>query len=325
VRHHPQQPQQPPQPPNVQITFPPPGSVICGTVTVRATATSPAGIHDVAFAYSLDGGNTWTDFGTDTSGPPYTVLFDTTTVPDGPIQIRALATANNGLTAFDIRSYVVDNTPPAVAITSPANNAIVSGTITVTGVAADSDLSFVEWLVDGTLAATQTTPPFALTLDTTTLAGGPHTITMRACDTCPNCAETAITIIVRNVPAPPQTQVGVDDAMCIPAPKPPAEEIVSHRTEITVERVWVIGTPLGTKVVVSGKVCVLLTYSADVPDQRVHAVEACFPFHTFMLAPDLAPEARVSVTTDLEFEEFNLLDPCTIGKFILFRVTATPF
>jgi hypothetical protein len=310
----------------VEIISPPEGSTICGSVTISATASSPAGILNVAFAFSLDGGVTWVPIGTDTSGPPFSVMFDTTTVPDGPILIRAVATDNLGRTATDINAYVVDNTPPVVAITSPANGAVVSGTITVTGTATDNiALAFVQWLVDGTVVATQTAPPFQLVLDTTQLTPGPHTITLRACDNCPNCASTSITIFVRTPPPPPVSrQVGVDHAIAIPRKKPDVEQILDQRVDVTVETVHVVATPLGTKVVVTGKVCVLLTYVAKVRDQSVHAVEACFPFSTFMLVPGLAPDASVNVTAAVEFTQFQVIDPRTISKFIVLLVTATP-
>ncbi len=66
-----------------------------------------------------------------------------------------------------------------MAITSPASGATVSGTITVSATASDSfGVAGVQFKVDGNnLGAEVTTPPYAVSLNTATLANGSHVLT----------------------------------------------------------------------------------------------------------------------------------------------------
>lgn len=78
---------------------------------------------------------------------------------------------------------VDDETPPEVAITSPAEGSAVSGVTTVTASASDaSGVSRVEFLVDGVVRATVNTPPYAFVWDTAAASNGSHTLSARAHD-----------------------------------------------------------------------------------------------------------------------------------------------
>jgi len=85
---------------------------------------------------------------------------------------------------------------------APANNAAVSATITLTATATDPDsaVSFVQFLVDGTnTGARLTSAPYSVSLDTTTLSNGVHTLTAVAQDPAANqSTSTAVTITVSN-------------------------------------------------------------------------------------------------------------------------------
>src|SRR5262249_25828456 len=69
--------------------------------------------------------------------------------------------------------------PPTVSITSPAGGATVNGTITVTASASSTiGISGVQFLVDGAnTGAAVTAAPYTLSLNTTTLSNGKHTLT----------------------------------------------------------------------------------------------------------------------------------------------------
>jgi hypothetical protein len=77
-----------------------------------------------------------------------------------------------------------DTTPPNVAITSPAQGALVSGTVSVQASASDGSgtVARVELFVDGVLKATDSSTPFAFAWDTRTAANGSHSLTARAYD-----------------------------------------------------------------------------------------------------------------------------------------------
>jgi chitodextrinase len=93
-----------------------------------------------------------------------------------------------------------DSTLPTTSITSPANNATVSSTITVSANAADNvGVTKVELYSDGTLKGTDTTSPYTFSLDTIALTNGTHILTTKAYDAAGNIGiSISITITVSN-------------------------------------------------------------------------------------------------------------------------------
>ena len=89
-----------------------------------------------------------------------------------------------------------DTTPPTVSVTSPANGATVSGALAVNATASDdTGVTRVDVLVDGTLAGSDPTAPYSVTVDTTALSSGSHAISARAFDAANN-AGTSATVMV---------------------------------------------------------------------------------------------------------------------------------
>lgn len=83
-----------------------------------------------------------------------------------------------------------DTTPPAVALTSPAAGATVSGTVQLSADASDaSGIARVELYGNGTLLGTELTAPYALDWDTTPFAGTAVTLVARAFDSAGNSAD----------------------------------------------------------------------------------------------------------------------------------------
>lgn len=110
-----------------------------------------------------------------------------------------------------------DTTPPTISITTPTNNATVSGTITTTATASDNvGVAKVEFYVDNetTPRITDSVSPYNYSIDTLTLTNGSHTIKAKAYDAANNTTSTTITINVNNpdtiAPSVPQntTQTG---------------------------------------------------------------------------------------------------------------------
>jgi poly(hydroxyalkanoate) depolymerase family esterase len=93
-----------------------------------------------------------------------------------------------------------DTTPPTVSITSPTSGATVSGSLAVAASASDNvGVSRVDVLVDGNLAGSDSSAPYSVTIDTTTLANGTHTLTARAVDAANNTGTSgAVTVTVQN-------------------------------------------------------------------------------------------------------------------------------
>ena len=97
-----------------------------------------------------------------------------------------------------------DSTPPTVSLTVPSGGATVSGTITVSANASDNvGVSGVQFLLNGVaLGAEDTTAPYSISWNTTTVANGNHTLTARARDAAGNLTTSApVTITVSNQPS----------------------------------------------------------------------------------------------------------------------------
>jgi hypothetical protein len=110
--------------------------------------------------------------------------------------------------AFDVTTTGggADTTAPSVTVTAPAAGAAVSGTTTVAANAADAGgVAGVQFKLDGAnLGAEDTTAPFSINWDTTTVADGSHTLTAVARDTAGNSAtSSAVAITVSNSAPPP--------------------------------------------------------------------------------------------------------------------------
>jgi hypothetical protein len=96
--------------PTVAITAPAAGATVKGTVTVSASATDNVGVVGVQF--KVDGDN----LGVELTATPYTVAWDTTTVPSGAHTLTAVArdAAGNATTSASV-TVTIDNTPPVLS------------------------------------------------------------------------------------------------------------------------------------------------------------------------------------------------------------------
>jgi hypothetical protein len=81
-----------------------------------------------------------------------------------------------------------DTTPPAVALTAPANGQTVSGTVTLSAAASDNvGVAGVQFTIDGAnLGAEDTSAPFGVSLDTRSLPNGTHALSAIARDAAGN-------------------------------------------------------------------------------------------------------------------------------------------
>src|SRR5205823_1783233 len=94
-----------------------------------------------------------------------------------------------------------DTTPPTVSITTPANGATVTASVTVTAMASDNvGVLGVQFKLDGAnLGAEDTTSPYSIPRDTTPASHGTHTLTAAARDAAGNTTTSApITVTVAN-------------------------------------------------------------------------------------------------------------------------------
>jgi chitodextrinase len=104
------------------------------------------------------------------------------------------------LAADPLALAAADTTPPTVSLTQPAP--IVSGTVNLAATASDDvGVAGVKFLLDGntTIGAEDTTSPYGVAWNTTTVADGTHTVAAQARDAANNVAtSTAATVTVDN-------------------------------------------------------------------------------------------------------------------------------
>ncbi|TLY50406.1 MAG: carbohydrate-binding protein CenC [Gammaproteobacteria bacterium] len=153
-----------------------------GTITLSASASDNVGVSKVEFY--IDG----TLNATDTTSP-YSTTVDSTTLANGSHNLVAKAydaAGNVGTSttvAFSVSNTTPDTTPPTVS----ASESGTSGTITLSASASDNvGVSKVEFYIDGTLNATDTTSPYSTTVNSTTLANGSHNLVAKAYDAAGN-------------------------------------------------------------------------------------------------------------------------------------------
>jgi len=107
-------------------------------------------------------------------------------------------------------TYTGGTPPPPTDTTAPTASATetgTSGTITFNATATDNvGVTKVEFYVDGVLKGTDTTSPYSMTLDSTTLTNATHSLVAKAYDAAGNIgSSTAVSFTVSNTTPPPTT------------------------------------------------------------------------------------------------------------------------
>ncbi|MGF1668415.1 MAG: S8 family serine peptidase [Acidimicrobiia bacterium] len=128
--------------PGVVMLDPVEGSQVSGDTVLRAAATDDTGVVSVRFSIGS------TVLGTDTNGADgWTMPWNISSLPDGPVTVTARATDGAGLTATDSVVVEVDRPDPAVSLTAPSDGSIVAGLVAIAATAANA--TQVEFFVDG--------------------------------------------------------------------------------------------------------------------------------------------------------------------------------
>src|SRR5229473_860068 len=193
---------------------PPPPQLTISNAAVSSVSSTGATITWQTSAAA----NSQIEYGTTTSYGSMTALDSTVVTSHGEsitglsagtlYHFRVHSTDANGnqATSGDMTFTTASGTPPTVSITSPTNGATVSGTISVVASASSSvGIASVQFLVDGAnFGAPATASPYTVSLNTTALSNGNHTLAATAKDTAGNSATSAsITVTVSNLPTPP--------------------------------------------------------------------------------------------------------------------------
>ena len=94
-------------------------------------------------------------------------------------------------------------------MTAPTNGSTVTGTVNAAANATDNvGVTAVEFLRDGVSLGSDTSSPYSIALNTTTVANGSHTFGARAYDSAGNVGNaTNVTVTVSNTAPPPSSRV----------------------------------------------------------------------------------------------------------------------
>ncbi|HVT02207.1 MAG TPA: Ig-like domain-containing protein [Thermoanaerobaculia bacterium] len=192
--------------PTTSITSPAAGATLSGSTTVTASASDNVGVTRVEFY--LDATLTSTD-----TAAPYSWTWDTTATVNGAHSLTSKAydaAANNSTSAavsVTVSNAPADTQAPTTAIISPAANATVSGTTTVSASASDNiGVTKVEIYLDGALKTTITAAPYDWSWNTTTASNGTHSLTSKAYDAANNVGTSAaVSVTVSNTDTTPPT------------------------------------------------------------------------------------------------------------------------
>ena len=208
-------------PPTTSITSPTSGQVVTGVVAVQVSAQDNVGVARVELYQdnALIGTKTTT---------PYTFNWDTDATTNGSHTLTSKAydaAGNTGTSAAVTVTVNHDPTPPTVALTAPADGAILTGTVTVSANASDNKaVARVEFYRGSTLIGTDTTAPYSIQWDTSVETPGSYALTAKAFDTSNNTATSAArNVTVRDSVAP-----------AVSITSPANNSTVARRTTVTI-------------------------------------------------------------------------------------------
>ena len=194
----------PPSAPEIDLNEPPTlvidshadGEFVDGLITISGSSADDAGVSSVEV--SVDGGTT---YGPATGTGAWQISFDTNTVADGNLYIKARATDTGGFKAYAFLTVIVDNAGPGVQIISPQDNQKVSGYVSIVGLGTKVDS--VELRIDlGSYQAVTGNYTWYRVWDTTLETEGSHTVDVRPIRSgIPGTEETITVIVDQTVPS----------------------------------------------------------------------------------------------------------------------------
>ena len=186
------------------------GGTFTSSVSVTLAATDAAsGVAGIR--YTTDGSDP-----TATSGLAYLGAFSVVTT--STVKYRAFDQAGNA-EAVKCQVVTIDGGAPSVSVTSPQSGAVLTGTVTLQADASDDvSVDHVDFLVDGQVVGTDSTSPYSVAWDTSTVGNGAHSITARAVDGGNNATTSAaVPVTVGSGPGdttPPTTAIACNLTAC---------------------------------------------------------------------------------------------------------------
>lgn len=176
--------------------------------TVSASETGSSGMISLSASASDNVGVTKVEFFIDSAAvgsvtsAPYTLSTNSANLSNGSHSLVAKASdaaGNVGTSAsvsFSVNNTTADTTAPTVSASTTGS----SGTITLNATASDNvGVSKVEFYVDGVLKGSSTSAPYAMSLNSTSLSNGSHSLVAKAYDAANNIGtSSAVSFSVNN-------------------------------------------------------------------------------------------------------------------------------
>src|SRR5512133_1749848 len=182
-------------PPMTAVTAPANNVTVSGTVSVTATASDNVGVAKIEFY--VNGVLQATDTAT-----PYVYSWNTSALASGSYALMTKAydaAGNVGQSSTVAVNVVNDTTVPVVSLTAPANSSTVSGTVAITASASDNvGVSKVEHYINGVLSFSGNIAPYTYNWNTTSVANGSYTLTVKAYDNAGNVGQSGNTTVTVN-------------------------------------------------------------------------------------------------------------------------------
>ena len=189
--------------PAVSISSITPGQTLFGKVWVNATATASSSIASIEVL--VDGAQVYSS-----TSSPIAWLLDTDKFIDGKHFINVTAKDANGKIGLDSRSILVDNSAPAVTITSPSVDSALFGTVQIKAdVVATHTLRYVTLMANDIAIMNTTSFNGTFALNTMLLADGQSTLRIIAGDVNGKTGSATLSVVIMNQ-APVFTVEGID-------------------------------------------------------------------------------------------------------------------
>jgi chitinase len=169
----------------LSVTLTDPGAM-SGSESLTATAANPTGgLAELTIQHRAPGAGSWTTVCTGTVSPR-TCSLDTTALPEGPRELRAIAGDGAGHQVQSTTiTRTIDNTPPTATPSIPPTG---SGTVTMTATASDSGsgIAYVAWeaLYNGVWYefCRDTSAPYTCSGNSAQVADGTYSIRVKTAD-----------------------------------------------------------------------------------------------------------------------------------------------
>jgi hypothetical protein len=244
-----------------------------GDITVSGTVEAGSSVE------LFEGG---TSTGTVNAGPDGAWSIQVSGVPNGEHTYTATAEDQAGNTSDASAGFriIVDTVAPSASLTAPADRATVRRTVSLSSYAADNvEMKRVEFLIDGSVVATDASAPYGFNWSTTGVPDGAKSIAARAYDAAGNQTTSAArTVFVDNTaPATPtrpdlvvSSDSGSDSTDNVTSDTTPSFDGTAEAGSIV--ELLANGVSLGTTSAASGGILTLTPVNAL--DDGTHSITA---------------------------------------------------